>query len=554
MTNTYRNKKSNQIYLWLSRCVFTRTYVQRVRKRYEIVLPGQEEQIIRNTMLTIVIGCMLSILEFGIICMFRPSIFQGVLAIVLAIILHNEVITTFIRVLELRILRQFEKFITDVRHYYYSSHMVDEAILDALDTVPPELHAHAEKFYEILTADTSEDLLEKYETTTYNSYFHLFLALCMTVYEYGDREIGDKSLFQLNLSNLKLEINLEILKLKQLSYIFSGLILVTVVPITLLKVIEHWALSNLPELVLFYHGFIGTVITIVIAAITMVVYFVIQELREYQIYQSREYVVIDELLSKSIVQRCLNHYMMKRRSKVNRLSYKIKNGNESFSIQQFLILKFLWFLSSFLCFLLIGITTSIQSNKLFHWYEFVCVILFAYLCSQIPDLKLYFHRKMREMSKEDEVVRFQSIVLMLMYIERMTVIEILERVEEFSKIYRKQLQTCINNYNYSEVQALEELKMSDSDYGFRRFVDQLLIADEIGIEKAFDEVATDRQYFQEKRKQENQINLEKRGALAKFIAYIPAVVVIGGYLILPFIMECYRQLNSYSKMMQSFMD
>ena len=54
------------------------------------------------------------------------------------------------------------------------------------------------------------------------------------------------------------------------------------------------------------------------------------------------------------------------------------------------------------------------------------------------------------------------------------------------------------------------------------------------------------------RKQENDITLNKKYGIAQLIAYIPAVV-IGGYLIIPFLFECYNQLNVYREMMSSWM-
>ena len=169
----------------------------------------------------------------------------------------------------------------------------------------------------------------------------------------------------------------------------------------------------------------------------------------------------------------------------------------------------------------------------------------------IPDIRLLVDRKLAVMGREEEIIQYQSIVLMLMYIERISVLEILERIEEFSYIFRKPIQNCINDYNASDLEALEKMKQEISFLPFQRFVDNLVISDEIGIERAFDEIAADREYFQEKRKQENEMNLNKRYEIAKFISYIPAILVIGAYLILPFLIECYHQLNEYREIMNT---
>lgn len=216
-------------------------------------------------------------------------------------------------------------------------------------------------------------------------------------------------------------------------------------------------------------------------------------------------------------------------------------------------MKFCYAFLGIACCTVVSIYYVIWEHGRYDWYELLLAVFAAILCFQIPILRLQFHRKIATMGREDEIIRYQSIVLMLMYIERVSVLEILERIEEFSQIFRKSIQNCINDYNASDIEALERLKESTSFVPFQRFADNLMISDEIGIELAFDEVAADRQHFQEKRKQENEMNLQRRFELARFIAYIPAILVIGGYLILPFLLECYRQLNQYQEMMNGFL-
>lgn len=63
--------------------------------------------------------------------------------------------------------------------------------------------------------------------------------------------------------------------------------------------------------------------------------------------------------------------------------------------------------------------------------------------------------------------------------------------------------------------------------------------------KAFDEVAGQRSYFLEKRKQDNEISISEKGAVARVVAYIPLVLTLLLYLIVPFVLESMVQLGGY---------
>ena len=59
---------------------------------------------------------------------------------------------------------------------------------------------------------------------------------------------------------------------------------------------------------------------------------------------------------------------------------------------------------------------------------------------------------------EDEVMQFQTIILMLMRIERVNVEIILEWLERYSNIFKEPIAKCVNNYEAGAWEALEEMK------------------------------------------------------------------------------------------------
>lgn len=542
-----------RVYTILQQNPLTKNGLTRVRSRYEMLCPAREQYIVLRTIQTLLITwCVVALEVVGIIRL-QPGILQAMIAILIAIILHKEILQYSIHRMEEKILQQFEQFITDVRHHYYISRMVDDAIFDSLDQTPYEMRVHAMKFYEIITSEHCEELADQYHISSHNNFLNLFLALCVTVVEYGDRTIQDQSLFLINLSNLKTEVNLEILKLKQMNYLYAGLTFVVIAPMTLLKVIEHWGTSNLEELSNFYHTGVGYVTAFVIVLCTLIIYVIVGDLKEYRMVLPKEHIVLEELLQRPRFRRVIQNYCDRFGPQMKRLKKLIDESGEVLQLKQVLTMKFLDAMVGGGLAFAVSLFYVIKDHARYDWYELIIMIVIAFLCFFLPDIRLRFHHKIAMMGREDEMIRYQSIVLMLMYIERISILEILERIEEFSYNFRKIIQNCINNFNTSDVLALQELKEGTEFLPFRRFVDNLSISDEIGVELAFDEVAADRAYFQEKRKQENEMNLNKRFELARFIAYIPAILVIGGYLILPFLIECYRQLNQYQEMMNSLL-
>ena len=141
---------------------------------------------------------------------------------------------------------------------------------------------------------------------------------------------------------------------------------------------------------------------------------------------------------------------------------------------------------------------------------------------------------MRKLEMENEVMQFQTIILMLMKIERVNVEMILEWLERYSNIFRDQVSKCVNNYESGAWEALEEMKNEIAFPQMIRIIESLQAAVEmIPIREAFDELDTERAYYQEKRKESNDILISKKSLIGKVIGFAPMVVLFVGYLIIP---------------------
>ncbi len=180
----------------------------------------------------------------------------------------------------------------------------------------------------------------------------------------------------------------------------------------------------------------------------------------------------------------------------------------------------------------------------FKWYELVISFIASVVAYYMPYIIIVILKKMRQMAMEDEVIQFHSIILMLMYMDRMNVETILTWLENFSVIFKKSIQECINDLPKGEIEALEELKRKESYVPFVRLIENLQLCDKISVEKAFDEIAVERYNFQENRKLENEVYTKNKTTLATAIAWLPFITT-GMYLIIPWIIESMSQLINY---------
>ena len=169
-----------------------------------------------------------------------------------------------------------------------------------------------------------------------------------------------------------------------------------------------------------------------------------------------------------------------------------------------------------------------------HWYEALVACVIGVLAYKGPNWLLLFQLKMRKLEMENEVMQFQTIILMLMKIERVNVEMILEWLERYANIFKDPISKCVNNYESGAWEALEEMKDEISFQQMLRIIESLQAAVEmIPIKEAFDELDTERAYYQDKRKESNEILISKKSMIGKVLGFAPMVVLFVGYLIIP---------------------
>jgi len=199
-----------------------------------------------------------------------------------------------------------------------------------------------------------------------------------------------------------------------------------------------------------------------------------------------------------------------------------------------------------------SIYTKLQTinSEFLKWFEVLVAMALSILGYMAPTWMLYFQKVLRKLEMEDEVMQYQTIILMLMKIERVNVEMILEWLERYANIFKEPISKCVNNYEAGAFEALEELKNDITYSQLITIVESLQAAvEKIPIRDAFDELDSERDYYKEKRKESNERLIKRKGMIGKGIGFTPMIAMFCGYLIIPLVFIGLTSMsNSFASM------
>ncbi len=185
------------------------------------------------------------------------------------------------------------------------------------------------------------------------------------------------------------------------------------------------------------------------------------------------------------------------------------------------------------------------NKEYLQWFEVLMAMAISLIGYASPILLLRFQVRMRQMEMEDEVMQFQTIIMMLMRLERVDVEMILEWLGRYADIFKEPINKCLNNYESGAWEALEEMKEDVTYEQFIRIIENLQTAvEKVPIIEAFDELDSDRDYYRDKRKESNERLISRKGMIGKAIGFTPMVAVFVGYLIVPLVLIGMTSMSS----------
>lgn len=738
MINSESSKSSaafyQKVYNKLVKIPFINRYVYKIRRRLELI-NNDDEYMIRNDTAKISLKKIILTLLLSILLAYinREDLFMMIVSMIGVLVVVENMVEREVNKIEDKLLVQQLDFLSEVRHAFHTTNMVEEAIYDASLMEEYEITAQANRIYEILISADPEMELERYYDVAPNRFLKAFAGVSYLTKEFGDRRIGGVSLYLKDLNNITQELQMEVLKRDKLDYLFKSLTYIAVLPVLAIKPLENWAMSSFNATIDFYEGKLGFLMQMLLLVTVFLSYALITRVKDNggkqkvyttspnEAWQERVYrlpiveniidglipgvttkkynkikVLLKETASRLriewlYVNRCvcalagfagaiiiiiqmhnlavtqimysttksdsglgqmseqdtinaegvsafdryfLNVFMddnsllnvvrtMEQKNAIKvitsemlRISnekldeetadwyakriykelevYKLQKLKLQYAIIESKIELPRENFTSDLAAKIIEISKEEEldvvtqktikkalieiyrlpltreqataaaervyeklktlTSEYFAWYELAIAIFVGLVMYQGPILLMKFQKRMRYMEMEDEVMQFQTIILMLMHIERVSVEYMLEWLERFSNIFKEPLAKCLNNYESGAYEALEELKDDAPFKPFVRIVESLQSAVEsVKITDAFDELESERSFFQEKRKEANERLINKKAKIGKVLGFAPMVMLFVGYLIGPLMIASIGDMGSYFTDMGSLM-
>lgn len=635
--------KYQKLYIYYKKIPFLNRYVNKMRRRLEIINLDDEYVTRIQTSKIITKGLAIILpLTIIIIATTKNNLLLMTILLFFEVILIETRMSGMVDKIDNKLLKQQIDFFAEVRHAYHEYNMVEEAIYEAAQNDELEVSRQAEKIYEILQSDDPENELEKYYDVAPNSFLKEFAGISYLTREFGDRKVDTGSLYLKNLNNITQEMQLEILKRDKLDYVFQSLSLIAALPVLCIEPLKNWAVGNFSFTSAFYNGKGGLIMQIALLVITFICYILIRKIKDNgsikDAYKDINQTWQVKLYKKNVAKKIIDLFIPKQGTKEYRKNRQLlkdaasKNTIESLYINRIVVCIVTFFVSLFLFGQIHKVAVSyvyeqpttdydlitasesdikkgmeitqsdntyldkykgkpeitkeviekdlkyspeyknatdderaevakriydkltIVNSEYLQWFELLMAILFAVIGYYAPMWLLVFQKKMRQLEMENEVMQFHTIIMMLMKIERVNVEMILEWMERYSNIFREPISRCVNNYEAGAWEALEELKNSVSFKQMEQIVESLQAAvEKIPIADAFDELDTERAYYQEKRKESNERLISKKGLIGKGIGFAPLVCLFVGYLIAPLVIIGLSSMTSSFNTMSTMM-
>ncbi len=335
---------------------------------------------------------------------------------------------------------ELSQIVARIRHQYYCFGNVADAVYFAAEGLRKDLRLHLQELYRVLTSPNRADAEREYQSRVKNPLYRMLLLQLCIVYEYGDEEGAEGSMFLNHLTLLQKEAEGCIRSRRRKRHLCAGLGMITAMPVLCTNWMEMWAVGNLLELQSFYYGWQG--------------------------------------------------WMIK----------------------------------------LAGLLLSIMIYAI-----------------------LLYIRWLRPKEKEEEVMEFYFVIRLLRGIPGMSVQELTGQLEQNAVVFKKELRRCMREMEWDEQKAFLQLREEVKYPPMQRLADLFALTEEAGVAEAFARVETEMQEFTENRQLEQEIMCSRQVEYGTLAACVPGIFFLAFYLIVPFMSECFRQLEEYMQGLNAIM-
>lgn len=350
-----------------------------------------------------------------------------------------------------------------------------------------------------------------------NRFEKLFYAVAVPVLENGDSSGSEGSVFLAAVLRIRQEIAEERRFLMLAGHKYTGLALTAVWPLATVPFIAYWASNALESLLPFYIGRWGYLILFGIASVSAFCFEAIDRLRT-PTYLTRQQGKLGKIAGSRFLTGCCALIMIVSLTVERHIEAILIDAQEGSCWPDCIIIPCCVFAA--VC--LFGLTDRIDEAKL-------------------RDIK------------KDEQKRFRYVIEMLRGIDGMGPVEMLESMEIFSEKYNSQISGCLNMYSVDSRKAIEELdKATAGELG--DICEAFMASEDVGIAEAFDEITSQIEMLREENTNNRRIKLDRNVLIAEILAGTPGVLILFGYLVIPFMVKALAMFNTYQETLREFIN
>ncbi len=181
-----------------------------------------------------------------------------------------------------------------------------------------------------------------------------------------------------------------------------------------------------------------------------------------------------------------------------------------------------------------------------NYIHIILLYLTTWLGWVLPELYLLIQTQVLKTEVDLEIARFQLLVMVLMDIEHLTVDQVLEWFEKFSKLFKIPLQKSLMEYDAGAREALEELKQASNKSDYQTIINHLITAVEsLTIKEAFNEFESEKLYYQDKRKLVGHNLVKNKIYIGRVIGFTPLYALLILYFMFPLIYASIAEMQTY---------
>ncbi|MBP5331380.1 MAG: hypothetical protein J6Y89_05970 [Lachnospiraceae bacterium] len=443
-----------------------------------------------------------------------------------------------------------------------------------------------------------------YRNSGNDRYLRLLMSLFMLVEENGDGTAQEGSVFMNAVMQLRMEARDERRFAVSRRHKFMGLTLTAALPVATAMFIAAWGVNTNPSLLEFYYGRAGTVFRIAILMLSLFCYRIVADLRDPEGFSGTRFReslpdfgihVTDRLrkpLKKAVIFSVSGMIMMASlMMSHNRMKELLKNdvsninmicdvadGRQIAAMEYFIPVytqmyaegsvplpskdeltemllgengirsaEVAWITAEEIL-RRIGVIQAETADAL----DMIIAIVAGIVGVFYPKFEETVGKLMLESRIKDEIMQFQTIIGMQKDVPGISPLIIMESLENFSSYFSEPLKKCLNEYGINEQEALTELKLSSNDPDFERIADCFIMADELGVKDAFDEITSEIRAFREDRRTEKVIRMDNDVLLGSLTAVLPGGLILFGYLLIPFMISALNMFNSYQNSLTDY--